>query len=179
MHENIVLQTTAVATGTLPLAAGLVGVIPALAQLNLRDDGAPPLVLSFTQLVAWCCAVAFFGCFLAVPLRRQVIVKEQLVFPSGTATAHIIGMLHDSPIVGDGSEGEEALGRGRSKPGRRRATAAQYRALPASASEAGSFEGERVSNEYVEDDDEIIRDATKIDRRAWLALSWSFAMSAG
>lgn len=26
VHENIVLQTTAVATGTLPLAAGLVGV---------------------------------------------------------------------------------------------------------------------------------------------------------
>lgn len=33
VHENIVLQTTAVATGTLPLAAGLVGV---------RQRGAAP-----------------------------------------------------------------------------------------------------------------------------------------
>ena len=33
--------------------------------------------------------VAFFGVFLAVPLRKQVIVKEKLVFPSGTATAQV------------------------------------------------------------------------------------------
>lgn len=81
---QIVLQTTAVATGTLPLAAGLVGVIPALAQLSIAEDGSPPLVLSPLHLILWCLAVAFFGVFLAVPLRRQVIIKEKLVFPSGT-----------------------------------------------------------------------------------------------
>jgi uncharacterized oligopeptide transporter (OPT) family protein len=31
---------------------------------------------------------------------RQVIVKEKLVFPSGTATAQIISVLHDVPPPG-------------------------------------------------------------------------------
>ncbi|ORY65650.1 OPT oligopeptide transporter protein-domain-containing protein [Leucosporidium creatinivorum] len=100
VHENIVLQTTAVATGTLPLAAGLVGVIPALAQLTEKLDGSSPIILSPLALCAWCFAVAFFGVFLAVPLRRQVIVKEKLVFPSGTATAQIISVLHEVPAPG-------------------------------------------------------------------------------
>lgn len=94
------LQTTAVATGTLPLGAGLVGVIPALAQLTERLDGSLPIILSPWHLILWCFAVAFFGVFLAVPLRRQVIVKEKLVFPSGTATAQIISVLHDVPPPG-------------------------------------------------------------------------------
>lgn len=94
VHENVVIQTTAVATGTLPLAAGLVGVIPALALLDPALDGSPAIVLSPLHLLLWCFAVAFFGVFLAVPLRQQVIVKEKLVFPSGTATAQIIGVLH-------------------------------------------------------------------------------------
>ena len=81
--ENVVLQTTAVATGTMPLAAGLVGIIPALGMMNQEEDGRDPIELSYAKLVMWCLAVAFFGVFLAVPLRRQVIVKEKLVFPSG------------------------------------------------------------------------------------------------
>lgn len=94
------LQTTAVATGTLPLAAGLVGVIPALAMLTEKLDGASPIILSPLSLCAWCFAVAFFGIYLAIPLRRQFIVKEKLVFPSGTATAQIISVLHEVPAPG-------------------------------------------------------------------------------
>ncbi|KAH8921557.1 OPT superfamily oligopeptide transporter [Atractiella rhizophila] len=104
VKENILLQTTAVALGTLPLASGLVGVVPALAMLNEEEDGAAPITLSWAQLVLWCTATAFFGVFLAVPLRRQVIVKEKLVFPSGTATAQIIGVLHGKPVK-TGTEG--------------------------------------------------------------------------
>jgi uncharacterized oligopeptide transporter (OPT) family protein len=96
-QENVVLQTTAVATGTMPLAAGLVGIIPALGMMTPEQDGRDPIVLSYTNLVLWCLAVAFFGVFLAVPLRRQVIVKEKLVFPSGTATAQLIALLHHAP----------------------------------------------------------------------------------
>lgn len=96
-QENVVLQTTAVATGTMPLAAGFVGIIPALAMMNEEEDGRGPIVLSYTSLVLWSLGVAFFGVFLAVPLRRQVIVKEKLVFPSGTATAQLIALLHKQP----------------------------------------------------------------------------------
>ena len=60
-QENVILQTTAVATGTMPLAAGLVGIIPALEMMTLEDDGKPPIILSYGSLVMWCLAVAFFG----------------------------------------------------------------------------------------------------------------------
>jgi uncharacterized oligopeptide transporter (OPT) family protein len=38
--------------------------------------------------------MAFFGVFVAVPLRYQTIIKEKLRFPSGTATASVIQTLH-------------------------------------------------------------------------------------
>ena len=50
--ENVVLQTTAVAAATMPLAGGFVGIIPALQLLTPESGG--PVVLSFWQLVLWC-----------------------------------------------------------------------------------------------------------------------------
>lgn len=96
-QENVVLQTTAVATGTLPLAAGLVGIIPALEQLDWILDGSHPIRLGYWSLAGWSIGICFFGVFLAAPLRKQVIVKEKLVFPSGTATAQLIALLHKIP----------------------------------------------------------------------------------
>lgn len=55
-QENVVLQTTAVATGTMPLAAGLVGIIPALGMMNLKEDGREGIVLGYGHLVIWCLA---------------------------------------------------------------------------------------------------------------------------
>lgn len=60
-QENIVVQTTAVATGTMPLAAGFVGILPALSMLNEERDGVPPIYLSWLGAVGWSCAVAYFG----------------------------------------------------------------------------------------------------------------------
>lgn len=97
--ENIVLQSIAVATGTMPLAAGFVGIIPALQMMTTEDNPSGPLFLTATELILWCLAIAFFGVFIAVPLRKQVIIREKLPFPSGTATAQMIGVLHDAPLV--------------------------------------------------------------------------------
>ncbi|KAF9287557.1 hypothetical protein BGZ68_001654 [Mortierella alpina] len=97
--ENIVLQSIAVATGTMPLAAGFVGIIPALQMLTTEDNPSGPIFLTATELILWCLAIAFFGVFIAVPLRRLVIIKEKLPFPSGTATAQMIGVLHNTPLV--------------------------------------------------------------------------------
>ncbi|KAG0347208.1 hypothetical protein BG004_008186 [Podila humilis] len=97
--ENIVLQSIAVATGTMPLAAGFVGIIPALQMMTTKDNPSGPIHLSATEMILWCLAIAFFGVFIAVPLRTQVIIKEKLPFPSGTATAQMIGVLHNTPLV--------------------------------------------------------------------------------
>ncbi|KAJ7650194.1 OPT oligopeptide transporter protein-domain-containing protein [Roridomyces roridus] len=96
-QEIIVVQTTAVATGTMPLAAGFVGILPALKILDEARDGSPPVTLSWIAAIGWSCSIAFFGVFLSPPLRKQVIVKEQLAFPSGTATAQLIAVLHKMP----------------------------------------------------------------------------------
>ncbi|KAF8421446.1 OPT oligopeptide transporter protein-domain-containing protein [Tirmania nivea] len=91
--ENVLVQTVAVAVGSMPLSAGFVGVIPALEKL-LRVEEGGPLNLSVFQLIVWSMGVAFFGVFFAVPLRKQFIIKEKLKFPSGTATALMISVLH-------------------------------------------------------------------------------------
>lgn len=96
-QEIIVVQTTAVATGTMPLAAGFVGILPALGLLSEERDGTPPIHLTWLSAAAWSCAVAFFGVFLSPPLRKQVIIEEELPFPSGTATAQLISVLHKLP----------------------------------------------------------------------------------
>ncbi|KAF8206364.1 OPT oligopeptide transporter [Mycena galopus ATCC 62051] len=96
-QEIIVVQTTAVATGTMPLAAGFVGIIPALKLLDETRDGSPPINLTWLAGIGWSCGVAFFGVFLSPPIRKQVIIKEQLAFPSGTATAQLIAVLHKMP----------------------------------------------------------------------------------
>jgi len=90
-HENVALQTVSVATATMPLAGGFVGIVPALGLLS------PAVVLSPWQQLIWCAALTYFGIFFAVPLRRQTILVEQLPFPSGTATAKLIELLHAKP----------------------------------------------------------------------------------
>eukprot|EP00124_Ichthyophonus_hoferi_P004526 Ihof_evm2s511 gene=Ihof_evmTU2s511 len=91
--EHVVLQTVAVSVATMPLAAGFVGVIPALAMLD-EDEGR--IVPTFMQNVLWSISVALFGIFVAIPLRKQTILVEKLRFPSGTATAQMIEVLHST-----------------------------------------------------------------------------------
>lgn len=45
----------------MPLAAGFVGILPALGLLDEEKDGTPPLILSWMAAIGWSCSVAFFG----------------------------------------------------------------------------------------------------------------------
>lgn len=91
--ENVLVQTVAGALGTMPLGCGFVGVMPALNYLLTPEENGP-LVLSTGKLMVWSLGICFFGVVFAVPLRREVIIREKLKFPSGTATALMIGVLH-------------------------------------------------------------------------------------
>lgn len=107
--ENVIVQTCAVASATMPLAAGFVGVIPAMKHLT-KEENPPdgPYEFSTVQLILWSTTLAFFGVFVAVPLRKQVIEREQLRFPSGTATAQIIKTLHEIHGTEGASAGPDA-----------------------------------------------------------------------
>ncbi|TFK47729.1 OPT oligopeptide transporter [Heliocybe sulcata] len=159
-QENIVLQTTAVATGTMPLAAGFVGILPALGLLDEERDGVPPLHLSWIAAVGWSCAVAFFGVFLSPPIRKQVIIEEQLPFPSGTATAQLISVLHKLPPP------DTTI--------RRRHTG--YQALTVEDGDDGHFPDTPATADVVETVEPPAQEPVE-QKESWMALLWSFVAS--
>ena len=93
--ENVLVQTVAGAVGTMPLGCGFVGVMPAL-EFLLKPEENGPLRLSTWKLIVWAIGICLFGVVFGVPLRKEVIIREKLKFPSGTATALTIGVLHGS-----------------------------------------------------------------------------------
>ncbi|ODV93333.1 hypothetical protein PACTADRAFT_51935 [Pachysolen tannophilus NRRL Y-2460] len=115
--ENVFVQSIAVAVGTGPLAYGFVGIIPALEKfLTVEESGLDkPIQLSLLQLCIWSTGLAFFGVFFAVPLRKQVVIKEKLPFPSGSATATLISVLHNTEIYDDFQDDENEVNPSASK----------------------------------------------------------------
>lgn len=111
--ENVLVQTVAGSVGTMPLGCGFVGVVPALefllkpSETPQSGSSDPDIVMALAaaeetgglrlptgKLMLWALGICFFGVVFAVPLRKEVIVREKLKFPSGTATALMIGVLH-------------------------------------------------------------------------------------
>jgi len=93
------------ASQTMAGAAGSLGaidnVIPALfmlggftgaAVLLHRPDGTP-LIPTWWEIMLWCLFTSMLGVTVAVPLRRQMVVVEELRFPTGTAAAETIRTL--------------------------------------------------------------------------------------
>lgn len=93
--ENLITATAGSAAGTMASAGGFVACIPAL-ELYLRETKGPGHDLTYLQLVIWAIAIAFLGVFFAVPLRKQMIVREKLRYPSGTAAAETIRAMYSS-----------------------------------------------------------------------------------
>ncbi|KAG8670030.1 hypothetical protein FPOAC1_009433 [Fusarium poae] len=91
--ENVLLQSVACGMAIMPLGCGFVGVIPALNYLLAADEQGP-IHLSTWQLIIWSLGLCYFGVVFAVPLRKQVIIRERLKFPSGFSTAVLISVLH-------------------------------------------------------------------------------------
>jgi len=89
--ENNITQTFASAAGSL---GNIVNVIPALILLEM--DGIIAHGPTFTDVLLWVFFSSFLGVFFAIPLRRQTVVIDQLVFPTGTAAARTIEAMHDT-----------------------------------------------------------------------------------
>ncbi len=81
--ENNLTQTTASASATIGNAMNII------ATFFLMG-----MVLSGWQVFTWLLCMGCLGIFFAIPLRRQLVVGEKLVFPTGTACASLITTLH-------------------------------------------------------------------------------------
>ena len=97
------IQTMAVActevTSAAGFASGLLGMTYEAAQLTqIPGSSLTDVVeLPLGKTILWCCSIAFFGLFIAFPLRNYCIIERKLLFPSGTATATVIKTLHADP----------------------------------------------------------------------------------
>ncbi|KAI0025833.1 OPT superfamily oligopeptide transporter [Xylariomycetidae sp. FL0641] len=98
--ENVLVQSVAGGMAIMPLGCGYVGVMPAMEYL-LSPSEQGPLRLSMWKLIIWSLGLCYFGVVFAVPLRRQVLIREKLKFPSGFSTAVLIGVLHGKTATQD------------------------------------------------------------------------------
>ncbi|KAK5693090.1 OPT superfamily [Elasticomyces elasticus] len=196
--ENVLVQTVAGSVGTMPLGCGFVGVIPAL-EFLLKPEETPEstsmdpgivevlavasegggLRLPLSKLILWALGLCFFGVMFAVPLRKEVIVREKLKFPSGTATALMIGVLHGGEKTGKEGEMEEHAKRDgagtRRRTRGRRGDDEEAEALMGDASPPG---GGRNSHDEDERHDESAEHDTKKDWKKQIrVLTYAFAVS--
>ncbi len=95
--ENLITATAGSASGTMASAGGFVACIPAL-ELYRRQTMGPGNELTYEQCVLWAISVAFLGVFFAVPLRKQMVVREKLRYPTGTAAVETIKAMYASGI---------------------------------------------------------------------------------
>lgn len=93
--ENNINQTTASSAASI-ISSGLVAPIPALALLTGKE-------LPWTILAVWIFAVSIIGVLVAVPMRRQLILRDGLPFPAGVATAETVREIY--------AHGTEAMAR--------------------------------------------------------------------
>lgn len=96
--ENNCMQSTASSAG---YSTGGTMVSAIAAYLMLTGENIP-----FVTLFLWTAFLALLGVAIAVPMKRQMINREQLKFPSGTAAAETLKSLH--------AAGDEALAKARS-----------------------------------------------------------------
>lgn len=84
--ENNAMGSVASAAGYMT-GGGNMAALPALVMLTgIRPDA--------TMMIFWFAAIAALGVCAAIPIKRQLVNKEQLAFPTGTATAETLRALH-------------------------------------------------------------------------------------
>jgi len=91
--ENNCMQSTASAAGY-STGSTMVSAIPALLMLSATIDNPGGTHLSWPVLMAWTFCLAVLGTCLAIPMKRTMINRERLRFPSGLAAAATLQSLY-------------------------------------------------------------------------------------
>jgi putative OPT family oligopeptide transporter len=98
--ENNCMQATATAAGV-SVGGTMISAIAAMMMITGK-------AMDFWVLLGWNILLAMLGVAMAVPMKRQMINREQLRFPSGTAAAETLRSLYS--LGGSGVEKARALG---------------------------------------------------------------------
>lgn len=98
-QENTVIQTCVVATSGIAFSGGfgsyLFGMSDVIAKQSKEENSAQNIKNpSLIWMIAFLFVVSFLGLFSVVPLRKIMIIDFKLIYPSGTATAHLINSFH-------------------------------------------------------------------------------------
>lgn len=98
-QENTVIQTCVVATSGIAFSGGfgsyLFGMSDVIAKQTHEANAAQNMKNpSLSWMIAFLFVVSFLGLFSVVPLRKIMIIDFKLIYPSGTATAHLINSFH-------------------------------------------------------------------------------------
>jgi OPT family oligopeptide transporter len=86
VHENCALTTVSSGAGYMT-AGGNAAAFGALVMITTAEPNK-------AALIAWFGVIAALGVFVAIPIKRQLINREGLAFPTGTATAETIKTIH-------------------------------------------------------------------------------------
>ncbi|HLA76289.1 MAG TPA: OPT family oligopeptide transporter [Vicinamibacteria bacterium] len=102
--ENNALTTVSSGAGYMTGGGNMAAFGALLMVTTVRPETLP--------MVAWFGVIAALGVFAAIPIKRQLINKESLAFPTGTATAETIRTIHGvgGEAAGEGSRQSRALG---------------------------------------------------------------------
>ncbi|KAK7273701.1 hypothetical protein RIF29_14760 [Crotalaria pallida] len=98
-QENTVVQTCVVASSGIAFSSGVGSYLLAMSPYvaSQVSGGNTPINtknISVGWIIGFLFVVSFVGLFSIVPLRKLMILKYKLTYPSGTATALLINSLH-------------------------------------------------------------------------------------
>ncbi|XP_077247098.1 putative metal-nicotianamine transporter YSL7 [Tasmannia lanceolata] len=97
-QENTVIQTCIVASSGIAFSGGfgsyLFGMSEKIASQSEENTPVNVKNPSLKWMMGFLFAVSFVGLFSVVPLRKIMITKLKLIYPSGTATASLINSFH-------------------------------------------------------------------------------------
>ncbi len=97
--ENNALTTVASGAGYMTGGGNMAAFGALLMVSTLRPDT--------VSMIAWFAGIAALGVFAAIPIKRQLINREGLSFPTGTATAETIKSIHEA-AAGSSGRGKAA-----------------------------------------------------------------------